>query len=111
MHQRQCLERHVDGRFEHARRGVAHQNVEPVEMLAERRVDLVDRIRDADAALDRHRAPPERTNLAAERFGLVGAVVIIGGDVAARAGELQRGRPPDAAGGAGDERDFAGQRR
>ena len=79
-------------------------------MLAEFGEDLVDRIGDADAALDRDRAPSHRANLGAQRLGFVGAVVVVRRDVAARCGELQRDRAADAARGAGDERDFSGQR-
>ena len=78
-------------------------------MLAELGEDLVDGIGNADAALDRHRAATERANFRAQRFGLVGAVVVVGRDVAAAARKLERDGAADAARGAGDESDLSGQ--
>jgi hypothetical protein len=77
-------------------------------MLAEFGEDLVDRIRNADAALNGDRAAPQCTDFGTQGFRLVGAVVVVDRDVATLAGELQRDGAPDAARGAGDERDFSG---
>ena len=54
-------------------------------MLAEFPEDLVDRIGNADAALDRDRTTPEGANLGAKAFGFVGAVVVVDDHVGARA--------------------------
>ena len=71
--------------------------------------ELVDAVGNADARLDRDGAPAERADLGAQRFGLVGAVVVVDRDVAALGRELERDRAADAARGAADERDFAAE--
>ena len=78
-------------------------------MLAELGENLVDGIGNADAPLDRHRAPAERANFRAQAFGFVGAVVVVGGDVATASRKLERDGAADAARGAGDESDLSGQ--
>ena len=45
----------------------------------------------------------------AKRFGLLGAVVVVGRDIAAAARKLERDGAADAARGAGDESDLSGQ--
>ena len=71
MHQRQCFSVMSIVGFSTPLRGVADQDVETVEMLAEFGEHLVDAVRNADAGLDRAGAPPERADLGAQRLGLV----------------------------------------
>ena len=78
-------------------------------MLAQFGEELVDAVRDADARLDRDRAPAHRADLGAQRLGLVGAVVVVRSDVAAGRRELERDGPADAARRAADERDLVAE--
>ena len=71
---------------------------------------LVDAVGDADAACSAQARRPSAADLRAQGVRLVGAVVVVGGDVAARRGQLQRDGAADATGSACDERDFSGQR-
>src|SRR5438034_8670289 len=104
------LDAHLQYGFQHTRRGVRHDDVDMIEVLAELAEDLVDALRYADAALDRDSVPSGRAKLRAQRFRLVMAVVVIDGNVGAACGKLTRDRAPDATGSARDERNLTGER-
>jgi hypothetical protein len=87
-----------------------HDDVDAVEVLAKLGEHLVDAVRHADAGLDRDRAPPKPRISAHKRFGGIGAVVVVDGDVAALGRELARGRAPDPARRARHERHLSRQR-
>src|SRR5215510_1726467 len=103
------LQRHLHRGPEDAARGVAHHDVEPVEVLSELGKQLVHALGLPDSRLDRAGAAPHAADLGAERLSLLVAVVVVHGDVATRGGELPRDGPANSPRGAGDERDLSGE--
>jgi hypothetical protein len=86
---------------------VGHRDVE----RPERRLGLGHHapagLRVGDIGLDDHRAPAEAPDGGGRLLRGGGLLPVVHGDVRALAGELERDRAPDAARGAGDERDAA----
>ena len=78
-------------------------------MLAKRREELAHTLRAGDAGLDRTGAPAHGADLGAQGIGLIVTAVVIDGDVAAGSGQLAGNGPADAARGAGDQRNLAGE--
>ena len=94
MHQRQCLSVISTVGFSTPDAALLTRMSSRSKCLPKLGEDLVDGIGNADAALDGDRAPAERANLRAQRFGFVGAVVVVGGDVAAASRKLERDGAP-----------------
>jgi hypothetical protein len=104
------LERHFHRRLEHAAGGIADNDVEPVEMLADLGKHVRHTLGNANASLHRVRGPPHRPQLHAQGFGLVVAVVVIHRHVRAGRRQLARNGATDTARSARDKRDFSGER-
>ena len=81
---------------EHADRRIAHQEIQPAELLAHGREDLRNQLRFADVGLNGLRPPAQLPDGRADRLRLLMAVVINDGHVTAGSGQLQGDRPADA---------------
>jgi hypothetical protein len=103
------LERHLQHGLEHAGGRIAHEEVEAVEVPAEFGEELLDALGVADVGLDRAGAPAHGPDPRADGLGLVVAIVVVDGHVAARRGQLVRDGPTDAPRRPGDHRDLPGQ--
>ena len=92
----------VEQRLGHVGAGARHQHVEPRQVSD----DCADALGVGDVAGDRGGLPSKPTNLAGEVVELMCGAAH-GNDVRSGLGQRERARPPDAAPGAGHERDPA----
>jgi hypothetical protein len=106
---RQCLRVSSSAGPQHADGGIAHHNVNVVEMLAKDAKGFSDTDGIADVNLNRQGVSAMRTNRGAHGLGLLVAVVISARHVATGCREIQRDGPADASGGASDEGDLSGE--